>query len=208
MFLGIHEFLRRSLPFTIKDRINFCPTCQVIRPPRTKHCRYCNNCVAVFDHHCPWLGTCVGRRNYVVFICFITITLASTVYICAHAVLYIHRCRLHHSRCDTNGGARRILAGMMAIWCFVPGLLLGILLTFHLHLMGREQTTNEYLRGEHRPQDARSGQLLCTEVICSIMEPSRIATAGRSGRRNTAQSQARVLRALVSKPQFPTLRAV
>jgi hypothetical protein len=41
-----------------------CPTCRVVKPPRSHHCRECNNCVAIFDHHCPWIGNCVARRNY------------------------------------------------------------------------------------------------------------------------------------------------
>ncbi|KAL1534453.1 protein S-acyltransferase [Salvia divinorum] len=54
-----------------------CPTCKIIRPVRSKHCAICRRCVEQFDHHCPWISNCVGKRNkrdFVVFLCFGTIT--------------------------------------------------------------------------------------------------------------------------------------
>ena len=50
------------------DSARYCLPC---RPARSKHCRSCDRCVARFDHHCPWINTCVGAANIGHFISFL-----------------------------------------------------------------------------------------------------------------------------------------
>lgn len=44
-------------------RLRFCDYCRMYQPLRTKHCTSCERCIRTHDHHCPWLGVCIGEYN-------------------------------------------------------------------------------------------------------------------------------------------------
>ncbi len=52
------------------DKSIECKKCNIVKPPRTHHCNVCQKCVRRMDHHCPWIGNCVGEDNLKNFLRF------------------------------------------------------------------------------------------------------------------------------------------
>ncbi|KAK9659712.1 palmitoyltransferase akr1, partial [Basidiobolus ranarum] len=74
------------------DARNFCITCLIRKPIRSKHCKMCNRCVAKFDHHCPWTNNCVGVNNHLYFVAYLYTMIAGIL-----LYVYLSYCYLDFS---------------------------------------------------------------------------------------------------------------
>ena len=72
----------------------FCTKCETSRPARSHHCRICNLCVLEYDHHCPWINSCIGHDNYRNFILLVFYIMFGCWYgTCMLVVDFIHTMR-------------------------------------------------------------------------------------------------------------------
>ena len=56
-----------------KHLSKLCHTCRTVKPLRSSHCRCCNRCVMAYDHHCPYVQTCIGFKNRPWFFAFVSL---------------------------------------------------------------------------------------------------------------------------------------
>lgn len=49
------------------DIEKYCPVCESKNTLTSVHCYICQKCIDGFDHHCLWMGKCVGRGNKSLF---------------------------------------------------------------------------------------------------------------------------------------------
>lgn len=137
--------------FTVK--LKFCETCLRYRPPRSSHCSICNNCVQKFDHHCPWVGQCIGLRNYRYFFLFI----ATSTFLCI-SVLIFSWLNVHGEMQD-NGGSiwkalrKEVYSFVLIIYTSIVVWFVGGLTVLHLYLISTNQTTYENFRYNYDKKD-------------------------------------------------------
>ncbi|KAM7271094.1 hypothetical protein ACFE04_030308 [Oxalis oulophora] len=123
-------------------KVKYCDTCLLYRPPRASHCSICNNCVQKFDHHCPWVGQCIGIRNYRFFFMFI---LSSTI-LCVYVFTFSWINILSARKSVWRAMSKDITSLVLLVYCFVCVWFVGGLTIFHSYLICTNQTTYENFR--------------------------------------------------------------
>ncbi|XP_004595507.1 palmitoyltransferase ZDHHC14 isoform X1 [Ochotona princeps] len=166
-------------------KLKYCFTCKIFRPPRASHCSLCDNCVERFDHHCPWVGNCVGKRNYRFFYMFILSLSFLTVFIFAfvitHVIIRSQQTGFLNALKDSPASVLEAVVCFFSVWSIVG------LSGFHTYLISSNQTTNEDIKGSwsnkrgkdnYNPYSYGNIFTNCCVALCGPISPSLIDRRG------------------------------
>ncbi|XP_022738243.1 probable protein S-acyltransferase 7 isoform X2 [Durio zibethinus] len=160
----------------ISVKIKYCDTCMLYRPPRCSHCSICKNCVDRFDHHCPWVGQCIGLRNYRFFFMFVFFTTLLCLYVHGFCWVYIRRIMDGEETTIWKAMIKTPASIVLVIYTFISVWFVGGLTVFHLYLISTNQSTYENFRCQYDRRDNPFNKGVIEnfmEIFCTGIPPSK-----------------------------------
>eukprot|EP01053_Blabericola_migrator_P004577 Blabericola_migrator_1__4576@NODE_2430_length_2777_cov_89_767528_g1522_i0_p1_GENE_NODE_2430_length_2777_cov_89_767528_g1522_i0NODE_2430_length_2777_cov_89_767528_g1522_i0_p1_ORF_typecomplete_len548_score65_14DHHC/PF01529_20/9_5e03DHHC/PF01529_20/4_8e03DHHC/PF01529_20/2_4e28ABC2_membrane_3/PF12698_7/6_8_NODE_2430_length_2777_cov_89_767528_g1522_i0241667 len=179
--MGVHSLYQNG------EKLRFCCHCSQWQVLRSKHCRSCGHCIKLHDHHCPWLGVCVGEQNRIYFLYFLswqTIELLLTSVQIILAVFikngeWLEETNKHHD-VSLLVVMPRVFLLLCAILLVSMALFTLCLFFYHLFLIGTNLTTWEtmswhrisYLKSKKQQHGSPFGSASCKSNFILAMLPS------------------------------------
>ena len=120
-----------------------CDICSFNRPKLCRHCSKCKKCILRMDHHCIWLGTCIGYANIGNFIRFLFYAQVCCI---MHICITIVVCKNDGNGYLLTGGQVVILAINFVLCGIVSFLLFFLLLKTFVNLINDETTIESMQR--------------------------------------------------------------
>ena len=86
---GIPKYDENALLGIPREKYRFCKPCGIWikKEGDTSHCFDCNICYEGYDHHCPWTGKCIAKKNANAFYLFLVSIISI---ICYFLVAFTH----------------------------------------------------------------------------------------------------------------------
>eukprot|EP01117_Protostelium_nocturnum_P010785 TRINITY_DN3885_c1_g1_i1.p2 TRINITY_DN3885_c1_g1~~TRINITY_DN3885_c1_g1_i1.p2 ORF type:complete len:323 (+),score=68.49 TRINITY_DN3885_c1_g1_i1:213-1181(+) len=125
----------------------FCKTCRIPKPPRAHHCHVCKTCVLRMDHHCPWIGGCVGMNNHKYFFLFMFWLWIGCIWVAVFSLIPLIEGDIQLP-IDDQLMVKSVMLMTFALTISITGAL-GMLMFWHLYLIGTNQTTIEFYFNNH-----------------------------------------------------------